>query len=337
MEPAEAVDHLLRSFAGQIVGCNMVAGVENGLVDRKLVCATFDWLARLVTYDPSLEESEKFVGSLRRLRQSEYPRGMDPLLPRPQFRLQDRAPLEEDDLRGNVSSILPAPYLHELLSEADQSNYLQEGLLFPFDMEELDAVASIERWQTTPRSKRRPRLDSKKTVGRPRSVLWFTRRRSLAAALMRRDEENRAQRGRDVLGLVHHAKDRVLAAVHFPAGILARHSARPTFADAADHRRFRAWPDGSIPQANRRWGHTVDLRALHGELEDADGCPERVTPEIPGDALPNGGRVEFEILGPVESARGASDPEDKEFVDRLLSGLGGLSPDALRRRLLSYL
>ena len=121
------------------------------------------------------------------------------------------------------------------------------------------------------------------TLGRPRSVVWFTRRRSLASALGRRDAGNHAQRSRDRLGLVHHGRGAVLAALHFPAQLLrTRSSARPTFMDAADHLRFRAWPDGRRARSDRTWGRTVDLRALDRGEPSVDGCPERVTRDIPG-------------------------------------------------------
>ena len=167
------------------------------------------------------------------------------------------------------------------------------------------------------------------------SVVWFTRRRNLAAALGPRDRGNHAQRGRDRLGLVHHRRGVALAALHFPAQLLrTRTSARPTFVDAADHLRFRAWPDGRRARSIRAWGYTVDLGALARGERSADGAPERVTRSIQGRDLPENGRFEFDLLGVVDEPLGKNPDADEAYAGRLL---GGMSVADLGGRLRSYL
>ena len=134
-------------------------------------------------------------------------------------------------------------------------------------------------------------------------------------ALGRRDRRDRAQRAHDSLGLIHHERAVVLAALHFPARIFEHQaSTRPVFADAADHRRFRTWPDRRRARSNRRWGYTVDLRALERGAASADGCPERVTREIPGGDLPEDGRFELDLLGAVEEALGEGPDADDAYA-----------------------
>ena len=129
---------------------------------------------------------------------------------------------------------------------------------------------------------------------------------------------SKGQRARDVLGLNHHMPGETLIAVHFPgSAVEAESSARPTFIDAAKHRRFMAWPEGADGQADRAWGRTADLRAFDAGADVIDGCPELVADPVEAGALPNGGLVEFEMLGTVAGATGTGDAEDQAFATRL--------------------
>lgn len=97
-------------------------------------------------------------------------------------------------------------------------------------------------------------------------------------------------------------------------------SARPTFADAAGHRRFKTWPDSAAARTDRDWGRTVDLRALDASSPSLDGCPERVTKAVDGGIL-GSGSFEFELLGTVRSSVGAGKAADAAFAKRLTDGL----------------
>ena len=335
MNAEDVIDGMLQCVAGQIVACNVVAGVDNGLINRHLARDAFEWLARLATFEPRYRSPGTLVKALLMLRGGDYPAGMPVSTPPPEFRLRGEAGIGVRDLSESVSCIVRARRLYRLISSPDRLRLFGEGLVSPSSGEGFLSRESIERWRGKPAAARRVRFDPNSTLGRPRSVVWFTRRRNLSAALGRRDRRDRAQRARDLLGLVHHRRGTVLAALHFPAGILAAsHSARPTFADAADHPRFRAWPEGRRARSDPYWGRTADLRALdHGE-RIADGCPERVTRELSGRDLPEEGWFEFDLLGVVGAARGANPAADRAYAARLL---GGMSVATLGTRLRSFL
>ena len=290
---------------------------------------------RLASFEPGYQAPDTLVNALSILLEGDYPRGMPLSPPPPEFRLRGEAGIGDGDLAGSVSCVLPALRLNDLISPPDLARFHREGLVFPSSSDEPWFEKTIDRWRQKPARERRVRFDPSGTLGRPRSVVWFTRRRSLASAPGHRDAGNHAQRSRDRLGLVHHGRGAVLAALHFPAQLLrTRSSARPTFMDAADHLRFRAWPDGRRARSDRTWGRTVDLRALDRGERSVDGCPERVTRDIPGSALPEGGRFEFDLLGAVDEALGEGPDDDGIYAARLR---GGMSAADLGSRLRSFL
>ena len=303
---------MLRHVGGQIVGCNVVAGVENGLIEPHLARDAFAWLGRLAA-NRGYRDPTSLVEALRVLRSGDFhPSMSDPRRP-PDFRLRGEQDLNARGLRGGLSSIIPAFLLNDLILSDDLDTLRGEGLFFPFSATGPLSSTTVEEWRRRPAAERRVRLDPNQTMGRHRSVVWFTRRQDIEASLASKASHERAQRARDCLGLVHHEHDVVLAAMHFPDEVFRRStSARPTFLDAADHRRFRAWPDGGRSRSNRQWGCTVDLEALAE-------------------------RFEFELLGPVTDSTGTDPADDVAFSGRLQSQLGGLSVDDLRIRLTSYL
>ena len=335
MDAERVVDRMLQCIAGQIVGCNIVAGVDNCLIDRGFAKDAFEWLGCLAAFESRYGEPEELVKALRVLRDGVYPPGMSLPASPPEFTLQDRIGLDAHDRTEAVSCVLPAWLLNRLISPSDRNRLRSEGLVFPSSSSDLLATATVERWRRKAPVERRVHFDPDNALGRPRSVVWFTRRRNLAAALGRRDRGDHAQRGRDRLGLVHHGRGVALAALHFPAQLLrTRASARPTFLDAADNLRFRAWPDGRRARSNRAWGYTVDLGALDRSERTVDGAPERITRDIPGRDLPENGRFEFDLLGTVDVALGEGPDADGVYAERLL---GGMSVADLGGRLRSYL
>ena len=293
------------------------------------------WLARLAAFKPEYRAPRELVKALQILRGGDYPPSMPHSAPPPEFRLRGEAGIDARDLTGSVSCVLPAGLLNRLISQPDLERLRREGLIFPHSDRSFRWTAIVDRWRRKPPADRRVRFSPTEALGRTRSVVWFTSRRKLAARLGGRTGRNGAQRARDLLGLVHHRPGVVLAALHFPARILeSRASARPTFADAADHSRFRAWPDDRRAQSDRNWGRTVDLRALDHAERLADGCPERVTMVIAGDDLPGDGQFEFDLLGVVDEALGTTPEADEAYAARLL---GGMSVADIRARLKSYL
>ena len=324
MDTAQVIDRMLQCTTGQIVACNIVAGVDNGLIGPSLAKEAFDWLGRLAAFRPRYQAPQELVKALVVLRDGDFPPIVKGLAHPPEFRLRGDATIDPQDLKGSVSCVLPASLLNQLIAPDELERLRAEGFVFPSSGRGFRSTAIVERWRRMPAAKRRVRFDPNATLGRRHSVVWFTRRRDLSAALGHRVRRDRAQRARDSLGLVHHGRDVVLAALHFPARIFEhRTSARPAFTDAADHRRFRAWPDSRRARSDGRWGYTVDLRALDRGAASADGCPERVTREIPGSDLPGGGRFELDLLGVVEEPLGQGEDADDAYAARLLDGLSG--------------
>ena len=335
MDAESVIDRMLQCIAGQIVGCNIVAGVDNSLIGKGFAKDALEWLGRLAAFDSKYGEPGELVKALRVLWDGVYPPGMSLPASPPEFALRDRIGMDARDRTGAVSCVVPAGLLNRLISPFDMDRFRGEGLIFPSLSSEPRATDAVKRWRRKTPSERRVRFNPDETLVRPRSVVWFTRRRDLTAALGRRDMGNHAQRARDWLGLVHHGRGVVLAALHFPAQLLrTRASARPTFMDAADHLRFRAWPDGRRARSNRAWGYTVDLGALDRSEPSMDGAPERITRDIPGNELPEDGRFEFDLLGAVEEALGVGPDADEVYAERLL---GGMSVADLGFRLRSYL
>ena len=337
MNTKQVIDRMLQCTAGQIVACNIVAGIDNLLIPPGLAKEALDWLGRLADFQPRYRAPQELVKALVVLRDGDFPRGVKRFTPSPEFRLRGDATINPRDLTEDVSCILPAWGIRRLIAPNDLKRLLGAGCIFPSSSRAFHFDLVMKRWQETSADRRRVRFNPNEALGHRHSVVWFTRRRNLAEALGPRDRQGSAQRARDSLGLVHRRPDVVLAALHFPARIFVNQaSARPTFTDAAEHRRFRTWPDGQQARSDRSWGYTVDLRALDSGAASADGCPERVTKEIRGSDLPEDVRFEVDLLGAVEEALGDGSAADGAYAARLLGGLsGGMSIAALGARLKS--
>lgn len=91
---------------------------------------------------------------------------------------------------------------------------------------------------------------------------------------------------------------------------------RPTSFDAASHRRFRARADNPNPGGE---GYTVDLDLFCGRAPSIDGVREYVSAAVPTDGL----RVTWRRVGicSTEPETGTESDRDREFADRLQSGL----------------
>ena len=327
MNTNQVIDNLLQCTAGQIVACNVLAGVEHRLIERAWVKETLAWIGRLGIHS-EYGTPEKLVGALQDLQTGQVAPGVA---------AQDRLP--DIRLRGSgsprpfqveVSCVVPAHVLAGIVSHDDRLRLAREGLALPLTAAEFSAKSTVNEWRNKPASVRTVRFDPSGSLGRRRSVVWFTRRDGFAKTTAGANANDRTQEVRDKLGLIHHEAGRMLAALHFPRDALSGiASARPTFADAARHARFKTWPDGAGARRRRHWGTTVDLQALNADAASVDGWPERVTKEIGGAALGEG-RFEFELLGSLPTPQGTRDATDAAFAARLA---GGLSTAEVAQRL----
>ena len=119
MDAEQVIDRMLQCTAGQIVACNIVAGIDNGLIDRSLPKEAFDWLGRLAAFRSRYQESRELVKALVVLRDSDFPERVKRLAPPPEFRLRGDSTIAPRDLTGNVSCILPAWLLNRLIASND--------------------------------------------------------------------------------------------------------------------------------------------------------------------------------------------------------------------------
>ena len=316
MTPAEVIDCMVGGVAGQIVGCNMVDSVREGLVDVAMVATVFDMLAKLSTIDEDFTCSSEVIDRLLEVRNGEWP-SVDPDGVVAALHLKDAAPEADGDLLGDVSTVMGVSALRSLAEGSAEDDLMADGLKMAASTTDPDWEANVAYWQRQSPEKRRWRMDSNAAVDRGNGVLWFTRRVDFAAGLADEARDDWGQRARDVLGLVHRTEGEILVAVHFSADAL-RTSARPTFFDGWSHSRFRAWPDDARAREDRTWGRTVDLRRFDSGEPSMDGHPERVAGRVPGDALPGGVEVEFEMLGRVRRENGQGEDADLRFAKRLL-------------------
>ena len=311
----QVIDSLLQCTAGQIVACNVLAGVEHRLVDRAWVKETLAWMGRLGSH-AEYDTPEKLVGVLRALRGGRMPSARFSVDSVPDIRLRgDAVP---SPFQVEVSCVVPTHVLRNIMAPEDRLRLRDEGLVWRSSDADFMASSTVDEWRSKPASVRTARFNPSESLGLGRSVVWFTRRDAIARATATASGNERTQVVRDKLGLVHHRMGTALAALHFPPATLSGVvSARPTFADAAGHKRFKTWPDGAGARSRRHWGTAVDLEALDAGAASVDGWPERVTKEIDG-ALLGQGRFEFELLGSVRPPpTGAA---DTAFATRLAEG-----------------
>lgn len=311
------IDSLLRCTAGQIVACNVLAGVEHRLLDRAWVKDTLAWMGRLGAY-AEYGTPEKLVEALQDLRDGRVPSDVAPGAERPDIRLRgDAVP---SPFQVEVSCVVPTHVLRNIVSHEDRIRLRDEGVAWRSSDAAFMASSTIDEWWSKPARVRTVRFNPSESLGLGQSVVWFTRRDAITRATATLRGSDRTQAVRNKLGLVHHRVGKTLAALHFPPATLSGVvSARPTFADAASHRRFKTWPDRAGARRRRHWGTTVDLEALDAAAASVDGWPERVTKEINGAVLSQG-RFEFELLGSVPAPPGMSKAADTAFATRLAEG-----------------
>ena len=317
MNTAQVVDGLPASVEGQIVACNIVAGLDNQLIEPALVKKVLAWMGILGDHRRYARPGG-IVQALEDLRAGEAPPGLASAKP-PDFRLRGDA--KPAPFQVEVSCVLPVHVLGNLISDQDKDRLASEGLAMPTSTGDFIASSTIREWKSKPTSARTVRFDVGAHLGRRRSVVWFTPREAIDETLKAVKDEDSAECARDALGLVHHPAGALLAALHFsPTALASCASARPTFADAAGHTRFKTWPDNAVARKERDWGRSVDLRALHASSPSLDGCPERVTKAAEGATLGNAS-FEFELLGAVRTSVEASAATDEAFAARLAGGL----------------
>ena len=308
---------------GLVVVCNVLSGLNDGLFDSHFVRQVFDWwhgclMHQLQAIDESFfpltpEQFEKEVlDALNVLLFAPKDPSFRAGSLKPDFLLACMRKPPADPVRGSYCSVMEVQGLiYHLMLTADRRRLgAGRGVLIGGvpGSDEVDAFILAGENSIA--------LRAGSTLGNPHGVFWATPTVGLRRGM---DPASAADRLRDVLGLVHLGEGRALTAIYFPAATVAPgESARPTFADAGGHRRFRARADRSDHRRQVTWGYTICLSRLASGERRIDGRRERVSRPIPTSRV---GSVRVLPLGNTLVTRGYDRPgavdDDKSFAERL--------------------
>lgn len=193
----QVVDRLLATAVGQIVACNIVAGIQHGLVDAAWAAGVLARMGELGSY-AEYADATQFRRALDDLRMHRLPHPLpsDP----PDIRLggtDTPVPFEVE-----VSWVQPAWRLSELMSPEDNQRLAREGLALPRSSTDVLSTAIVSEWQSRSSAARMARVESTATLGHPHDVVWFTRRSAFDDALDAVSPRLRGHRARELLGSV---------------------------------------------------------------------------------------------------------------------------------------
>ena len=315
------VDVLVAADLGRIVVCNVLDGYDKNHLMQNDVKQYFDWWIDLCEHQ-GLRSITQVLAAMGTLKNGKYPSDFKAGVERPDFlfRCPKRRPRKQRKLE-ELCSVVPALVLREVIDDKTGDALKSKSIHFPATYSSDWTDDFVKSLKSIPVSLRTGRFGSGKSIGRSGNI-WITGKSILDERLDGHDQP--ADQTRDVLGLVHRKPPDVLIAFHFPWTLTDKvRSARPTFMDAGDHRRFRAQPDARRRQRMTAWGHTVDLAKASAKAKSIDGLPERVCGEIDCDALEPTRVFGFAPLGRVATERGHSADthgNDAAFAQRLSKG-----------------
>ncbi len=334
------VTALLHRPRGRIICCNVVSSVEEGQCSGDFARTVFVWWLDLFRYRVSEEARLRRVWAPVRYQEFDdfAADALDALLAgnlSPAFRVGRAVPnfrlccRRRSQLKSTVHGLANVTPVHSLLfrliPEDERRRLAARGAISvasarPTEDEEEGFALLGEQ---TLNLRKDPDGALRRTIGVPGGVVWLTPSAGVAHLL----KSNRAaDRLRDVLGLQHHLRGRCLAVLHLDDAAVQRCvTARPTFADAGSHRRFKARADAKRNRKRSAWGHTSDLARLAQGAPILDGRPERVCGPIPTADLDP---IRITPLGTTAKTRGATSKgatrdDDPAFAAQLVSRQGG--------------
>ncbi len=203
----------------------------------------------------------------------------------------------------------------EALSDVSNRN-LKGRLIFASSASRyFDDTDVVDEIRALPDGDREFTLKSTASVPKYGRSLWFTPERKLTA-LCRKPKP--ADSVRDLLGLVHYEDAFAATVIFFGDPELALvTSARPTFGDAATHRRFMMRPRLAKNRRLKGWGVTADLSRIDPISVDYDGLTEKIAVSFNGTT--HGGRTFVLLpLGKTSGSRGRSANDNDGVFARLL-------------------
>ena len=287
----ELVDNLMKHDRGKIIVCNVLLGLRHKLYDEEFVRALFDWWSAVAEYSADIQGKVsisdlppiKLIGSLDLLLFEPLPNDFRSGQRRPDFSLV-RKSVSKIDFDYYLTVIPHDIFWDYLVNESDHKKFAAK---YPGAIQN-DNAKVAKTYEIG--------LQRSQTIGNPKKPLWLT----LWAEVMPTHPD--ADSVRDLLGIAHFGQGTKLIAVKLPRDELgataAGNMARPSFADAGSHSRFK---NGACTTAKRKrsaWGHTANLKTLivHGKV--ADGAVERVCKSPSTDDIKE---IQFANLGPLSS------------------------------------
>ncbi|MGH8488812.1 MAG: hypothetical protein ACREXS_08120 [Gammaproteobacteria bacterium] len=309
---------------------NVLDGLNDNLYDEQFVRVIFDWWSafhdwRFPAGTIGHTDEKELLGNLDLLLFENKPPDFRSADIKPDFRLACTRNPGRVVSSGCANVTILRMFLKYQVRESDRRTFAAQTHV-PFSPE----VSDDEVEYFVSKGGRLVHLRPNCVIGKPLGVLWVTLAERLADSVT-------ADQARDRLGLIHmRTEDGVLAVRRIPAAaIKSSRYARPIFADAASHRRFKARADTVANRSRSTWGTTADLERLANSKRSIDGLVERVVEPIQSATI--GQRIFVQPLGRVTIERGG-DPSDNDqaFATRLHRQHGGVADIRVRmKRVLS--
>jgi hypothetical protein len=310
------LDKILSDDKGHIITCNILDGLDKALYDKDFVKEVFDWWIDLCNHQGILSPN-MILSVLNILVFENLPRGFRPYDRKPEFRLKCLRRINLTGKDATVTTIVSASIIPLLIRPEDLGTFAAKGVEFPssglMNDDSLDALTRL------PETDRQVQLKDEAAIG-GKKLAWISLANRLTNVLRRAPSP--ADEARDTLGLVHYERDVVLIALYYSAEVLDYNAcARPTFADAGTHSRFKARADSAINRMRAAWGHTAHLgRFVRGE-RNIDGLPERVSSPIGQAAMTASPIITLIPLGRLAASRGRDvNDNDQKYAERLRAG-----------------
>ncbi|MBF0371292.1 MAG: hypothetical protein HQL52_17730 [Magnetococcales bacterium] len=297
---------------GQIVLCNLVSAVQDGLIPsgmaRSLLAwweALHRWMNRPGGTGMTGNEEEDLLNCLLILLTQKQAPGFQPARTKPDFRLRCQHVASSGSAYPSVFFTVKKvdPFVRFLLHDDDKERLAGENHI---SVDAIHRRLMVSGVQTI-------RLSDDGFLANPEGLLWVSPDPPPTGA-------GAADRARDVLGLIDNGSGDALLAVHLPSrAVINGRGKRPTVGDGGNDR-FRIRADHSSHRTQAHWGFTVDLEALARGNGALDGYREWVCESLPTSDV--GGRVKIEPLGVVANTRGqAIEDNHPAFAGRVCGGV----------------
>lgn len=306
------IDLLLSEPIGRIVVCNIIAALEENVIESDTLKAFLGNCVQAFTED-EVTTTKELVVQFEHVARGDRPRTSGR---RRKFLLACTKRTPAITNRKKFSTVLAVSAVKKHLV-SDSASLLGHAS-FGSNPDPTDPVLkdAIDR------------LNGRTDIYRPnarlgsnpyRPLFWIVPTKLLSTERQNNSLENLGNAVRDRLGLIDYEENIPLVEIRIPGNRLQRRRhARPTIADAGSHRRFRIYPDASRSKQRSGWGWTVHLGRFARGDTIIDGAPERVVEPTDFNAR-LGAKLEF--AGVTKTARGSiGDDDDATFAKRVCCG-----------------